>query len=165
MCRVRPIREIRVAGRSYAKAAALTDELSQTLPAKAHAVPTYREALADTAMRPGLEHAPTGHGRLNARPLRKLPDLPQNASLLAFLRSQASPPPAGRVTTLWAPGSCTHRTRSTGSASWPRLAAGRRLRVPLLACKGVAEGVALGTGWPAVRIDRLPANVEAFEPA
>ena len=45
MCQVRPIREIRVAGRSYAKAAALAAELSQTLPAGARALPTYRDAL------------------------------------------------------------------------------------------------------------------------
>ena len=45
MCRVMPIRQIRVAGRDYAKAAALAAELSDTLQTDAQAVETYREAL------------------------------------------------------------------------------------------------------------------------
>jgi ornithine cyclodeaminase len=57
MCQVRPIREIRVAGRSYAKAAALAAELSQTLPAGARALPTYRDALADAAIACATTHA------------------------------------------------------------------------------------------------------------
>jgi alanine dehydrogenase len=45
MCRVRPIRQIRVAGRNPAKAAALADELSSVLDAEVRAVSTYAEAL------------------------------------------------------------------------------------------------------------------------
>src|SRR5215470_14424225 len=41
MCRVRPIRQIRVAGRDYAEATSLADELSETLPAEAQAVKTH----------------------------------------------------------------------------------------------------------------------------
>src|SRR5215470_16952012 len=41
MCRVRPIREIRIAGRDHAKATSLAAELSETLPAEAQAVKTY----------------------------------------------------------------------------------------------------------------------------
>ena len=57
MCRVRPVREIRVAGRSHAKAAALAAELSQTLPVEARAVPTYREALEGAAIACATTHA------------------------------------------------------------------------------------------------------------
>jgi alanine dehydrogenase len=46
MCRVRPIRQVRVAGRNYAKASELAAELSEELPADVWAVETYREALA-----------------------------------------------------------------------------------------------------------------------
>lgn len=44
MCRVRPVREIRVAGRDPAKAAALARELSAELEADVRAVATYAEA-------------------------------------------------------------------------------------------------------------------------
>jgi ornithine cyclodeaminase len=57
MCQVRPIREIRVAGRSYAKRAALAAELSQTLPARIRAVPTYREVLTEAAIACATTHA------------------------------------------------------------------------------------------------------------
>lgn len=50
MCQVRPIREIRVAGRNYEKAAALAAELSRALPVVAHPVRTYRDALAGAAI-------------------------------------------------------------------------------------------------------------------
>jgi alanine dehydrogenase len=46
MCRVRPIRQIRVAGRNPAAAAELAAELSGALPVTAAAVPSYRDALA-----------------------------------------------------------------------------------------------------------------------
>jgi alanine dehydrogenase len=46
MCRVRPIRQIRVAGRNYGKASELAAELSGELPVEVQAVETYREALA-----------------------------------------------------------------------------------------------------------------------
>ena len=45
MCRVRPIRQIRVAGRDQAKAAALADELSSEVEAEVRAVSNYAEAL------------------------------------------------------------------------------------------------------------------------
>ncbi|MFG2721723.1 ornithine cyclodeaminase family protein [Streptomyces sp. NPDC048416] len=45
MCRVRPIRLIRVAGRDPAKAAALADELSEVLDIEVQAVAGYAEAL------------------------------------------------------------------------------------------------------------------------
>jgi alanine dehydrogenase len=45
MCRVRPIRQIRIAGRNPARAADLAAELSGALPVAAEAVPSYREAL------------------------------------------------------------------------------------------------------------------------
>lgn len=57
MCRVRPIREIRIVGRTYAKAAALATELSQALPVEARAMETYREALADAAIVCATTHA------------------------------------------------------------------------------------------------------------
>ena len=46
MCRVRPIREIRIAGRDQAKATALAAELSGALPAEVRMVPAIPEALA-----------------------------------------------------------------------------------------------------------------------
>jgi ornithine cyclodeaminase len=45
MCRVRPIRQIKIAGRDPAKAAALADELSSTLEVEVQSVSTYAEAL------------------------------------------------------------------------------------------------------------------------
>lgn len=45
MCRVRPIREIRVAGRDPAKAVALAGELAATLPAEVRAAVSYQDAL------------------------------------------------------------------------------------------------------------------------
>ena len=57
MCRVMPIRQIRVAGRDYAKAAALAAELSDTLQADAQAVETYREALQGAGIACATTHA------------------------------------------------------------------------------------------------------------
>jgi len=57
MCRVRPIRQIRVAGRDYAKAAALAAELSEALPADAVAVKTYPEALRGATIACAATHA------------------------------------------------------------------------------------------------------------
>ncbi|MGW1998027.1 ornithine cyclodeaminase family protein [Embleya sp. NPDC001921] len=45
MCRVRPIRQIRVVGRDRARAAALADELAAEVPAEVRAVADYAEAL------------------------------------------------------------------------------------------------------------------------
>lgn len=57
MCRVRPIRQIRVAGRAPAKAAALATELSGTLGAEVRAVPGYREALDGADIACAATHA------------------------------------------------------------------------------------------------------------
>lgn len=100
------------------------------------------------------------------RPLQELPDLPQNASLLDFLRSQASPTGGNGDYALGAWQLHTHpdligRLREL-APGWPLAAA---YGVPLLACQGIAAVVALGTGWLAVRIDPLPHGVETLEPA
>jgi alanine dehydrogenase len=57
MCRVRPIREIRIAGRDHAKATALAAELSGTLPAEIRAVPAFPDALAGAAVACATTHA------------------------------------------------------------------------------------------------------------
>jgi alanine dehydrogenase len=57
MCQVMPIRQIRVAGRDYAKAAALAAELSDTLQTDAQAVETYREALQGAGIACATTHA------------------------------------------------------------------------------------------------------------
>jgi ornithine cyclodeaminase/alanine dehydrogenase-like protein (mu-crystallin family) len=57
VCRVMPIRQIRVAGRDYAKAAALAAELSDTLQTDAQAVETYREALQGAGIACATTHA------------------------------------------------------------------------------------------------------------
>lgn len=46
MCRVRPIRQIRVASRNFAKASEFAAELSEDLRTEVQAVETYREAIA-----------------------------------------------------------------------------------------------------------------------
>ena len=57
MCRVRPIRQIRIAGRNPAKAAALAAELSGTLPVTAEAVHFYRDALDGAGIACAASHA------------------------------------------------------------------------------------------------------------
>jgi ornithine cyclodeaminase/alanine dehydrogenase-like protein (mu-crystallin family) len=57
MCRVRPIRRIRIAGRNPASSAALAAELSATLPVTAEAVPSYRDALDGADIACGVSHA------------------------------------------------------------------------------------------------------------
>lgn len=57
MCRVRPIRQIRVAGRHYAKAAALAAELSETLGTDALALAAYPEALRGAGIACAATHA------------------------------------------------------------------------------------------------------------
>lgn len=57
MCRVRPIRQIRVAGRNPAKAAALADELSAELNAEVGAASTYAEALDGADLVAAATHA------------------------------------------------------------------------------------------------------------
>jgi hypothetical protein len=100
------------------------------------------------------------------RPLLELPDLPPNSSLLGFLRGQASPPKLGRADALGAWELHTHPDLMDRLCD---LAPGRPLTaaygIPLLASDGVAAVVAFGTGWLAVRIDHLPANIKTLEPA
>ncbi len=57
MCRVRPIREIRVAGRDPAKAAGVADELSSVLEAEVRAASTYAEALDGADIVAAATHA------------------------------------------------------------------------------------------------------------
>jgi alanine dehydrogenase len=57
MCRVRPIREIRIAGRDQAKATALAAELSGALPAEVRMVPAFPEALAGATLACATTHA------------------------------------------------------------------------------------------------------------
>ncbi len=57
MCRVRPIQQIRIAGRDPAKAAALAAELSSEVPAKVRATPSYREALDGADIACATTHA------------------------------------------------------------------------------------------------------------
>ena len=94
-------------------------------------------------------------------PLLELPDLPQNAVMLGYLRGQASPASGADDYALGSWQLHAHpdligvlRGLAPG---WPLTAA---YGVPLLACEGVAAVVALGTDWLAVRIDELPAGVE-----
>jgi alanine dehydrogenase len=57
MCRVRPIREIRIAGRDPAKAAALAAELSTVVPAETRAAASYQDALAGADIVCATTHA------------------------------------------------------------------------------------------------------------
>ncbi|WP_405009079.1 ornithine cyclodeaminase family protein [Kitasatospora sp. NBC_01539] len=57
MCRVRPIRQIRVAGRDQAKAATLAGELAASLEAEVRAVATYAEALDGADIAAAATHA------------------------------------------------------------------------------------------------------------
>jgi ornithine cyclodeaminase len=57
MCRVRPIREIRVAGRNPARAAALAEELGATLPAEVRVSSSYAEALDGADIACATTHA------------------------------------------------------------------------------------------------------------
>ncbi|MEU0786075.1 ornithine cyclodeaminase family protein [Streptomyces sp. NPDC006173] len=57
ICRVRPIRQIRVAGRNPAKAAALAEELSTVLEADVRAVSGYAEALDGADIAAATTHA------------------------------------------------------------------------------------------------------------
>ncbi|MEU8990528.1 ornithine cyclodeaminase family protein [Streptomyces sp. NPDC048558] len=57
MCRVRPIREVRIAGRVPAKAAGLAAELSAELDVDVRAVPTYVEALDGAHIAAATTHA------------------------------------------------------------------------------------------------------------
>jgi hypothetical protein len=98
-------------------------------------------------------------------PLLELPDLPQNAALLDYLRGQASPPSGPDDYTL---GTWQLHTHPDLIAVLRELAPGRPLTaaygVPLLACEGIAAVVALGTDWLAVRTGHLPPDVKTEDP-
>jgi ornithine cyclodeaminase len=57
MLRVRPIREVRIAGRDPSRAAALAAELSTTTEAEVRAAPSYREALDGADIACAVTHA------------------------------------------------------------------------------------------------------------
>jgi ornithine cyclodeaminase len=57
MCRVRPIRQVRIAGRDFAKATALATELAEELPAEVVAVVSYPEALDGADIACATTHA------------------------------------------------------------------------------------------------------------
>ncbi|MFD3655259.1 ornithine cyclodeaminase family protein [Streptomyces sp. NPDC058620] len=57
MCKVRPIRQIRVVGRNPAKAAALADDLSEELKAEVKVASTYAEALDGADLVAAATHA------------------------------------------------------------------------------------------------------------
>ena len=95
-----------------------------------------------------------------------LPDLPQNAELLDFLRQQASRPAGSDDYTLGSWQLHTHpdllsRLREL-APGWPLTAA---YGVPLLAAQGIAAVAALGTSWLVIRIGDLPPHVEEADPA
>ncbi len=99
-------------------------------------------------------------------PLRELPDLPLNAALLEFLRSQARPPTGPGDYTLGSWQLHTHPDlMATLRDLAPRLPLTAAYGVPLLASGGIAAVVALGTDWLLVRSDSLPPDVETEEPA
>jgi hypothetical protein len=96
----------------------------------------------------------------------ELPDLPQNAELLEFLRAQACPPSGPDDYALGSWQLHTHpdlmellRNLAPG---WPVTEA---YGVPLLACEGIAAVVALGTDFLVVRVDSLPSEVDTEDPA
>jgi hypothetical protein len=93
--------------------------------------------------------------------LQGLPDLPQNAALLDFLRGQASPPTGPDD---WALGAWQLHTEPDMMAALLELAPGWPLTaaygVPLLANEGIAAVIALGSAWLVVRIDHLPPGIE-----
>jgi hypothetical protein len=98
-------------------------------------------------------------------PLLQLPDLPQNAALLNYLRGQASPPSGPGDYTLGAWQLHTHpdligRLREL-APGWPMTSA---YGVPLLASEGIAAVIALGTDWLAVRTEQLPPGIETDDP-
>jgi hypothetical protein len=92
---------------------------------------------------------------------KQLPEVPQNAVILEYLRGQASPPSGPRDYTL---GPWQLHTHPDLVEELQGLAPGWRLTaaygVPLLACEGIAAVAALGTDWLAVRVDRLPPGVQ-----
>jgi hypothetical protein len=93
--------------------------------------------------------------------LHELPDVPQNAAILEYLRGQASSPSGPDDYTLGPWQLHTHpdlmallRELAPG---WPLTAA---YGIPLLASEGIAGVAAFGTEWLAIRIDQLPSGIE-----
>lgn len=97
---------------------------------------------------------------------QELPDLPPNAALLEYLRGQASRPAGPGDYALGDWQLHTHPDLIDRlcelAPGWPLTAA---YGVPLLASHGVAAVVALGTGWLAVRLHSLPADVMSADTA
>ncbi len=93
--------------------------------------------------------------------LQGLPDLPQNAALLHFLRGQASLPTCPDDFAL---GAWQLHTEPDMIAALLELAPGWPLTaaygVPLLANEGIAAVIALGSAWLVIRIDHLPPGIE-----
>jgi len=93
-------------------------------------------------------------------PLLELPELPQNAALLDYLRNQARPPSGADDYPLGDWQLHTHpdlmaRLRNC-APGWPLTAA---YGVPILAADGIAAVVALGTDWLIIRLRHLPPEV------
>jgi len=92
---------------------------------------------------------------------QELPDVPQNAPLLEYLREQASPPSGPDDHSLGPWQLHTHPDLIAAlrelAPGWPLTAA---YGIPLLASEGIAAVAALGTDFLAVRIDHLPPGVK-----
>jgi hypothetical protein len=99
-------------------------------------------------------------------PLLPLPDLPQNASLLEFLRAQSRPRSGPDDYTLGFWQLHTHPDLMERlcdlAPGWPLTAA---YGIPLLARDGIAVLVALGTHRLALRIRQLPPWVQTEDAA
>ena len=95
----------------------------------------------------------------------ELPELPANAALVTYLRSQASPPdgPGDYVLGPWQLHTHPDLISLLRSLA-PDLPVTAAYGVPLLAPEGVAAVVALGMDWLAIRIDELPPEIEADKP-
>ena len=94
-------------------------------------------------------------------PLLELPELPQNAKLLDYLRSQASPPTGPDDYTL---GPWQLHTHPDLISQLRALAPGHPLTaaygIPILAADGIAAVVAHGTDWLIIRLHHLPPGVQ-----
>ena len=117
---------------------------------------------------PGVRNAGAGPDAYPAHvePLPELPDLPQNATLLDYLRSQASPPSGPGDYTLGTWQLHTHPDLLGRllelAPGWPLTAA---YGVPLLASDGIAAVAAFGTDFLAIRIRNLPPGIDTENPA
>ncbi|MGW2562905.1 hypothetical protein ACWCXB_27380 [Streptomyces sp. NPDC001514] len=95
----------------------------------------------------------------------RLPDLPQNAALLEFLRAQASPPSGPHD---WTLGEWQLHTHTDLWGRLTRLVPGHPLHaaygVPVLAHEGIAAAVVLGMGTLLVRLPSPPHSLKAGGP-